>query len=903
MLSIEWKNQPYRLSRKFAVKIIQRIGLTFLKLRVITWRYQRGNRSLDSDVPNLCSGDSTKSREPSSSGSSNGVGEEEDDQDVPSEIEEVIEELMQALKDPDITIRWSAAKGIGRVMGRMNKYLGDEVIGCVLGLLNPRENDCAWHGGCLTLAELSKRGLLLPSRLSEVIPLVKKALVYDEPKGYASVGVHVRDAACYVCWTFARAYDSDIFKPYVNDIANALVIAACFDREISIRKAASAAFQEHIGRQGSFPHGIDIMTNADYFSVAVRSNAYLNISVFIAQYEEYTTSLIDHLIDKKIEHWDIVIRELSANALHNLTPKAPNYMLEFGLPTLFQKMNSIDANVRHGSIMAAGEVIHALSFIEGVTIDENIQTAVRDLIRFVKERQQFKGMSGELMKIACCHLIHKCSLSKLPFHGHEVINDWQNLIDECLCHEVGNIRNKAAIALSSLCSAYYDEDGVVVKEKVCSIVKQYTEKLKTNDETARIGHALALGSLSPLMLLGNMNVVINCLIDCATTSITTEKWVESRRTAIKALSSICTSVGISDDDRKESCKAYIPVIMECFIEGLKDYTTDDRGDTGAWVRESSMSGIQTVMQLAASCAPHLLTEDIVRRAFCGIVQQAVERIDRTRALAGTVFSSLLHNSPEIPNIPERERIVEIFTPEVCKTEINWLSLNTFPKFTEMISLHTFTYSLMTGLVISVGGLSESLVNASSASFFSYLRSQPIQELTRICDIIVEIYEKNLKNDRIVLPMLSFLERLISSGAIQPILDCPESTFAASVLRLTKNALNRCSEKFKLISSVDVYCQLIQVRGDVCRTALQRIMILLCHRFAWLRKVTATKFYEALMTYGDDMGSNEETLNEALAILSDTEWSDLSLEEVKPFRNKLSALFHIPIPKTINNPNV
>lgn len=52
-------------------------------------------------------------------------------------------------------LRWSAAKGIGRVMGRMNRQFGDEVIGHVLELLTPRENDSAWHGGCLALAEFS----------------------------------------------------------------------------------------------------------------------------------------------------------------------------------------------------------------------------------------------------------------------------------------------------------------------------------------------------------------------------------------------------------------------------------------------------------------------------------------------------------------------------------------------------------------------------------------------------------------------------------------------------------------------------------------------------------------------------------------------------------------------------
>ncbi len=52
-----------------------------------------------------------------------------------------------------------------------------------------------------------------------VVPVVLKALIYDERRGLSSVGANVRDSACYVCWSFARAYEPTELKPYVNDIA------------------------------------------------------------------------------------------------------------------------------------------------------------------------------------------------------------------------------------------------------------------------------------------------------------------------------------------------------------------------------------------------------------------------------------------------------------------------------------------------------------------------------------------------------------------------------------------------------------------------------------------------------------------------------------------------------------
>jgi len=154
--------------------------------------------------------------------------------------------LACVLRLQDTVVRWSAAKGIGRITMRLPLDFADDVVGAVLQLLCAEEGDGAWHGGCLALAELARRGLLLPSRLPDVVPVVVTALTYDVRRGLHSVGAHVRDAACYVCWAFARAYAPEVMRPHVTALARGMLTVSVFDREINCRRAASAAFQVRV---------------------------------------------------------------------------------------------------------------------------------------------------------------------------------------------------------------------------------------------------------------------------------------------------------------------------------------------------------------------------------------------------------------------------------------------------------------------------------------------------------------------------------------------------------------------------------------------------------------------------------------------------------------------------------
>lgn len=78
-----------------------------------------------------------------------------------------------------------------------------------------------------------------------------QALRFDLRRGSQAIGTIVRDAACYVLWTVARRFSKSDLQPFACDIRERLVCAALFDREVQIRRAASAAFQELVGRQVS----------------------------------------------------------------------------------------------------------------------------------------------------------------------------------------------------------------------------------------------------------------------------------------------------------------------------------------------------------------------------------------------------------------------------------------------------------------------------------------------------------------------------------------------------------------------------------------------------------------------------------------------------------------------------
>ncbi|NXF07394.1 TBCD protein, partial [Smithornis capensis] len=878
--------------RKLGMKLVQRLGLTFVKPKVAKWRYQRGCRSLAANLQAQGTVVQNQKREIAAAEAE----EEEEEYDIPAEIENVVEQLLVGLKDKDTIVRWSAAKGIGRITGRLPKELADDVIGSLLDCFSFQETDNAWHGGCLALAELGRRGLLLPSRISDVVPVMLKALTYDEKRGSCSVGSNVRDAACYVCWAFARAYDPAELIPFINHISSALVIAAVFDRDVNCRRAASAAFQENVGRQGTFPHGIDILTAADYFAVGNRVNCYLTISVYIAGFPEYTQPMIDHLVNMKINHWDSVIRELSTKALHNITPRAPEYMANVVLPRLLPLSVGSDLHTRHGAILACAEITHALcklahdnnrsvthyfseKSLEGL---KQIHQEVCSLCCSLKAVSLCRGLGGELMRPAVCTLIEKLSLSKMPFRGDPIIGGWQWLINDSLRHLTlvssaarQHIKESAVSALAALCNEYYiNEEGEADPALQDELVTQYVSELQNTEEMIRCGFSRALGALPRFLLKGRLQQVLEGLKKVTLISPEDVSFAESRRDALIAIAKVCQTVGVKGGGSRQEfvCRDNVDEIYATLLHGVTDYTTDSRGDVGGWVREAAMTSLMEVTLLLVQNEAELINANICKQIMCWLAQQSAEKIDKFRAHAGSVFLTLLHfDRPPVPHIPHREELERIF-PRSEKETLNWNAASeAFPRITQLLGLPAYQYYVLLGLSVSVGGLTETTLRYSAQSLFDYMKKiqRDPSALEGFCETLLKVFEDNLRNDRVSVPLLTMLDQLLANGCFDTFTGQENHPFPVKLFTLCKEEIKRSKDIRKLRSSTGVFCGLIQFQGDMREKVFFQLFLLLCHPFPIIRKTTASQVYEMLLTYGDLVAPG--TMDEAMAILSDTNW--------------------------------
>jgi len=850
----------------------------------------------------------------------------------------------------------------------------DDVLDAILELCDDAENDNAWHGACLSLAELARRGLLLPKRLGEVVPIVVRAMHYDVPRGQHSVGSHVRDAACYTCWAFARAYAPAILEPYVPDLSKAIVLACVFDREINCRRAASAAFQECVGRQGAdnFKHGISILTAADYFTLGNRTDAYTSVAFYIAAFEEYRRPIIDCLYEDKLFHWDKEIRYLVSVSLRGLTKLDPLYFVETVLPFLVKYATHENLFVRHGAVIGVAEVVLALGKESDGTlpIEGRLLSSIADLVFSIEKARLYRGRGGEIMRSGVSRLIECMATSCVPMSMKQQVGLLDSL-DANLKSPKEEIQEAAAKALAAVTRSYFPVGKQGPSERLQErLVGTYINAVQNEENSAATrGYSLALGHLPSKLLAPNIDIldsVIECLCLSSNprTTIGGQGDAETRKYSIESLIHLCETVGlgISPDQNEE-----YPVvglnseqakkIFRALLTATEDYNTDRRGDVGSWSRISAMIALEKLMYLAikASDIPQgVITHDdispnapppplvpslqsrfealepdaeakakscfiknesfrnerypiramffdanICSEIIGAMLKQLSEKLDVVRNQAGICLEAILtNNNPVVPFVYDRHNLVEALALSESR-EMHWSNPeSTFPLVMRAINIDEFSHYILSGMVISIGGLTQSVTKHASKSFLEYMRAlksiKQIGKISKMGHALIRLFDEYTKDGRVILPLLVTVEKLMSHGCFDGLLAKPGNDFAKELGLKIRIEASNCVDMKRLMAIVPVALNILHcVDIDTNSTTMLFLMRFLAHRYPRIRRHTAEQLYIKLIEDGTVVRA-PIGFDDATELLSQTNWSqDLGPPgNIRELRNKVAELLGV-----------
>lgn len=970
-LSLALQNNQV-IIRKLTTKLFQRIGMTFLPPRIASWRYKRGQRSLNDNINNTCSDDV---------GAANEDAETEDAYDIPGELESIIGSLLSALQDKDTIVRWSAAKGIGRITMRLPKDLADDVVAGVVDLFTDAEADSAWHGGCLALAELARRGLLLPERLLETVPIIEDAIQFDLLRGQHSVGAHVRDAACYVCWAFARAYSSEVMRPFVSSLSCTMLITALYDREVNCRRAASAAFQENVGRQGNqnFPNGIEIIGIADYFSLGNRTHSYLDIAPVVAKLdvEKLGDALRHHLHTCKLSHWDETIRSLAAEGLAKLTPMDVGNMIPI-VRSLIIDATSSNLASRHGALLGLAHIILALSQCSAASGIQVLEADVmEDLINLVPKLDKarlYRGKGSDILRQASCLLIENIAKSAISISNMKQKVTFIEILNENLKQPHEHVQLAASNALRQVLFTYFggintqasSESETVSDEATVNVVAEPSEKLQkltvlkyveglVSDPNVAVtrGSALALGAL-PIRLLvqpaGRLDEVLNAILDATRHDklIDGVPDAETRKHAVTACMEIIEKLeGCHEGYQAAVETKHIATCLTILTRATNDYSIDKRGDTGSWSRIAalksferllllyqrhiaqdspsqdvsvvtsygvgirtditetksyaavqyppaslgSMNSLNDTMQLhrnnmkvlpskpLAAVLQTMFGDDVFTSIISILLKQLAEKLDAVRDIAGGILERIIQNSQLIALVPDGEHLRLALVKALSdKTRIdgedtpaiiNWSQpVYVFPFLANILDSEVYYQSIISGMVIAVGGLTETVVKASNAALLKYCQEKKASGgngytiLNRISSALVTLFQENTGNDRIIVPLLKTLEVLLRNSIYENNSQCSNNyknnEFAGNVYTLVHGESQTTNDVVKLIKIIDVLTLLLLYNEPTRNNALKALVVLLGHKYPRVRKYTSEQLYLQFLSDRHSIGkSNKE----------------------------------------------
>lgn len=588
-------------------------------------------------------------------------GEDTDTNSDDNIVEDIVERLLSCLGDKDTAVRFGASKSLAVISRKLAADLAGEVLEAVMSIYDEdvfyQQNSGGkrqkmlsavtaekWHGATLTLATfLRQRAVRSTAVLERVVRSIVDALRFEQRRATFAVGGNVRDAACYAAWSLARSYstaellavgDIDGHGNVQQLLATELAVAGCLDPLGNIRRAASAAMQELIGRHpNTIIEGIRVVQVVDYNAVALRRRSVITVAGEVARLAEgYWSAIAEGVIEgwRGVGSSDLDGRKLSGQGLGEVvvislpddTEDARNRRARKVVNALIHRVRTegkTDVEIWHGGTWALSEVLDGLSTLTSAS-PLLTSTETVPLLENVFEKlggKEFLNpiLRPELTSESAARLVSALSSSS-PLLAQQngipikTLRLWTAIVEASLGRNDDSGLEQAVPAAKSFFRILSEENRQRIIDSWCRRAASGRKR----------GYVLALGEVLDFVYHTDESLkttVIKTLVAAA------ERLgeVELRVAGIRALGSgvICKD-GLRDE-----------AVAGVLLKALDDYEVDSRGDVGSWARAE---GIKVVFEnWGGEGLKGDVNGDIEWEVLNRIVRLSVERLDRVRTRA------------------------------------------------------------------------------------------------------------------------------------------------------------------------------------------------------------------------------------------------------------------------------
>ncbi|KAL8958569.1 MAG: hypothetical protein Q9193_004397 [Seirophora villosa] len=796
---------------------------------------------------------------------------------------DIIDHLMTCLGDKDNTVRFAASKALSIVTQKLDPDMKEQLLDALTEklrddvILRETANDMAaagplkphmaspekdfstadalqWQGLILTMSHLLYRHSVPEAKLPTVVGLLRNALDFEQRSSTgASTGSIVRDAACFGMWSVARKYTTAELKRIAGSVVGSrrnprqltsvfpvlaaeLVLTAALDPEGNIRRAASAALQELVGRHPDVvPCGIDLVQIVDYQAVGLRSRAMSDVALQAANLDHvYLYALVDGLLSwRAIASPNVVIRRHAATVvgktfhLHGSVPIAPlQQRIEDG------RAQSLDE--WHGLYLALAEIVRRDSGTSCRSVTTRRDNLAGGPIQLLREDGPIstddivaKGKKAYLAAEALCTMMSALGESSLA-----------SIVDR---DDESAPRNKDSADLEdfeyhmAILEQSYEHSmhlpPIVIRAAAVSIFNQLrglAQKRLLLDKIlhagksqvigripeARVGWIIALGGVFQACLERISALIDECRVsiyDAVISQLGGQSHWLSKTAALRYLYQPVYLAFVRSD-------LNMMPLHQALLDCLDDRSVANSREVGSEVR---MQAIETIGAFNGVVHWNEAQRVEIFGRVCGL---AVEKIDKIRDSAWRCIVKY----PDAV-LPKVDRCVHVLCTE--SERMAALSTSSVMYFNFMLNFcndHRLRPAMMRGLITSASSGGEALLSAARLATSRFVTTCSVADAEMFFDSLLAIIQAEMPAGRLLWPGLEVLAFLLETDIIQSSTEPLNVDCLLRTLLDRMTALQKGSNLRNWNTLVQVYAGLARY-DELCERALAKLRLLHVHQ--------------------------------------------------------------------------